>query len=243
MPSTLTARVTQRLSLRTLLLYLLVAGGVVAFTGNVALVAGLATAFLIVETRQVLIDTPGIDNRWVTVGLAVVLLAVSLVWLVAEFRQPAALRALWAPVAAVIGGLWLLLDARVDFAYDTADTETDQADDLDPDAFLLRMLRLNRIADTLEAGPKTVSEIAARCDLTERQVQAAIELSGDDGPIVRVDDPPADSTADETVTTADEPPRYALNTRQLGVTGVGRLAIGGLTGLLRRLARPVLGPV
>ena len=242
MPSSLTARVTQRVSPRTLLLYLLVAGGVVAFTGNVALVAGLATAFLIVETRQVLIDTPGIDNRWVTVGLAVVLLAVSLVWLVAEFRQPAALRALWAPVAAVIGGLWLLLDARVDFAYDTADTETDQADDLDPDAFLLRMLRLNRIADTLEAGPKTVSEIAACCDLTERQVQAAIELSGDDGPIVRVDDSPVDSAADGTVTTADDSPRYALNTRQLGATGVSRLAIGGLRSLLRRLARPVLGP-
>ena len=241
MPSSLTARVTQRVSPRTLLLYLLVAGGVVAFTGNVALVAGLATAFLIVETRQVLIDTPGIDNRWVTAGFAVVLLAVSLVWLVAEFRQPAALRALWAPVAAVIGGLWLLLDARVDFAYDTADTETDQADDLDPDAFLLRMLRLNRIADTLEAGPKTVSEIAACCDLTERQVQAAIELSGDDGPIVRVDDPSADSAA-ETATTADDPPRYARNTPQLGVSGVGRLAIGGLTSLLRRLARPVLGP-
>ena len=105
MPSSLTARVTQRVSLRTLLLYLLVAGGVVAFTGNVALVAGLATAFLIVETRQVLIDTPGIDNRWVTVGLAVVLLAVSLVWLVAEFRQPAALRVLWAHIVAAIGGL------------------------------------------------------------------------------------------------------------------------------------------
>ena len=233
MPSTAVARLSDRLSARTLLVYLLAAGGVIVVTGNVALVVGLATAFLVVESRQFLIDTPGVDDRWVTVGL----------------------RTLWAPVAAVLGGLWLLLDARVDFASDTASTDTDPVDDLAPGVFLRRMLRLNRIADTLEADPKTVAEIAADCDLTERQVQAAIELSGDDGPIVRVDNPPADSTDDssaddspadsaagETATTADEPPRYTLETRQLGVTGVGRLAIGGLTSLLRRLARPVLGP-
>ncbi|TQQ80651.1 hypothetical protein [Halonotius roseus] len=242
MPSAAVSRLRHRISARTLLVYLLAAGGVIAVTGNVALVAGLATAFLVVESRQFLIDTPGVDDRWVTVGLAVVLLAVSLAWLVAELRQPPLLRTLWAPVAAVFGGLWLLLDARVDFAYDTSSTDTDPVDDLDPGAFLLRMLRLNRIADTLEAGPKTVSEIAADCDLTERQVQAAIELSGDDGPIVRVDDPTADSADDETAAAADEPPRYTLDTRQLGVTGVGRLAVGGFASLLRRLARPVLGP-
>jgi len=243
MPSTAVARLRDRISARTLLVYLLAAGGVIAVTGNVALVAGLATAFLVVESRQFLIDTPGVDDRWVTVGLAVVVLAVSLAWLVAELRQPPLLRTLWAPVAAILGGLWLLLDARVDFASDTADTDTDPVDELDPGAFLLRMLRLNRIADTLEAGPKTVPEIAADCDLTERQVQAAIELSGDDGPIVRVDDSAADSADDETATTTDEPPRYTLDRRQLGVTGMGRLAIDGLASLLRRLARPVLGPV
>jgi len=243
MPSTAVARLRDRISARTLLVYLLAAGGVIAVTGNVALVAGLATAFLVVESRQFLIDTPGVDDRWVTVGLAVVVLAVSLAWLVAELRQPPLLRTLWAPVAAILGGLWLLLDARVDFASDTADTDTDPVDELDPGAFLLRMLRLNRIADTLEAGPKTVPEIAADCDLTDRQVQAAIELCGDDGPIVRVDDSAADSADDETATTTDEPPRYTLDRRQLGVTGMGRLAIDGLASLLRRLARPVLGPV
>ncbi|MFQ3475642.1 hypothetical protein HKK80_05185 [Halonotius sp. F2-221B] len=250
MPSTAVARLRDRISARTLLVYLLAAGGVVAVTGNVALVAGLATAFLVVESRQFLIDTPGVDDRWVTVGLAAVLLAVSLAWLVAELRQPPLLRTLWAPVAAILGGLWLLLDARVDFASDTADTDTDRVDDLAPGVFLLRMLRLNRIADTLEAGPKTVPEIAAASELTEPQVRAAIELTGENGPIVRVDDPPADSAADspadpaanETAVTADEPPRYTLDRRQLGVTGVGRLAVGGLASLLRRLARPVLGP-
>ena len=242
MPSAAVSRLRYRISARTLLVYLLAAGGVIAVTGNVTLVAGLATAFLVVESRQFLIDTPGVDDRWVTVGLAVVLLAVSLAWLAAELRQPPLLRTLWPPALAVLGSFWLLLDARVDFAYDTSSTDTDPVDDLDPGAFLLRMLRLNRIADTLESGPKTIPEIAADCDLTERQVRAAIELSGDDGPIVRVDDPPADSVADETAMTADEPPRYTLDTRQLGVTGVGQLALGGLASLLRRLARPVLGP-
>ena len=266
MPSTVGARLRNRVSPRTLLLYLVVAAGVIIVTGNAALVAGLATAFFVVETRQFLIETPGVDDRWVAVGVAVVLLAVSLAWLAAELRQPPLLRTLWAPALAVLGSLWLLLDARVDFAYDTARASSDPVDDLAPGAFLLRMLRLNRIADVLESGRKTVPEIAAHCDLTERQVQAAIELSGDDGPIVRVDDsaadpaddsaadsaadPPADSADDsaadsaagETAMTADEPPRYTLDRRQLGVTGVGRLAASGLASLLRRLARPVLGP-
>mgnify|MGYP000008085550 FL=1 len=239
MPSTLIARATQRVSLRMLLVYLLVAGGVIAFTGNVALVAGLATAFFITETRQILKNAPGIDDRWVTVGLAVVVLAVSLVWLIAEFRQPAALRTLWAPVVAVIGGLWLLLDARVDLVYNQPRGSSDSVDNLDAGVFLLRMLRVNRIADTLESGPKTVPEIAAASDLTEPQVQAAIELAGDDGPIVRIDD----ATEPESSTDlSDDAPRYALDTHQLGATALVRLAVGGLANLLRRLARPVLGP-
>jgi len=240
MPSTAVARLTQRVSLRAILWYVLVAGGVILVTGNLALVAGLASAFFVIETRRFLIETPGVDDRWVTVGLAVVLLAVSLVWLAAELRQPAALRTLWAPVAAIIGGLWLLLDARVDLVSDQSRGSSDPVDDLDSGVFLLRMLRVNRIADTLESGPKTVPEIAAASDLTESQVRAAIEFAGDDGPIVRVDD---DATEPESPTDlADGVPRYALDTRQLGVSGVGRMVAGGLVRVLRRLARPLLGP-
>ena len=240
MPSTAVARLTQRVSLRAILWYVLVAGGVILVTGNLALVAGLASAFFVTETRRFLIETPGVDDRWVTVGLAVVLLAVSLVWLAAELRQPAALRTLWAPVAAILGGLWLLLDARVDLVSDQSRGSSDPVDDLDSGVFLLRMLRVNRIADTLESGPKTVPEIAAASDLTESQVRAAIEFAGDDGPIVRVDD---DATGPESPTDlADDVPRYALDTRQLGVSGVGRMVAGGLVRVLRRLARPLLGP-
>jgi len=240
MPSTAVARLTQRVSLRAILWYVLVAGGVILVTGNLALVAGLASAFLLIEIRRFLIETPGVDDRWVTVGLAVVLLAVSLVWLAAELRQPAALRTVWAPVAAIIGGLWLLLDARVDLVSDQSRGSSDPVDDLDSGVFLLRMLRVNRIADTLESGPKTVPEIAAASDLTESQVRVAIEFAGDDGPIVRVDD---DATEPESPTDlADDVPRYALDTRQLGVSGVGRMVAGGLVRVLRRLARPLLGP-
>ena len=242
MASTFRSRFAQRVSLRTLLWYLLVAAGVVVVTGNIALVAGLATAFLVTETRQVLKDAPGVDDRWVTVGLAIVLLAVSFVWLVAEFRQPAAVRTLWAPVAAILGSLWLLLDARVDFIYDQSHGSSDPADNLTPDVFLLRMLRVNRIADTLGSDQKTIPEIAAACDLTESQVRVAIEFTGDDGPIVRVDDKPAESTGGDAVTDSSEPPQYTLDTRQLGVSGVSRMAAGGLAKLLRRLARPLLGP-
>jgi len=259
MPSTVVARLAQRVSLRAVLWYVLVAGGVIVVTGNLVLVVGLASAFLVSETRQILKATPSVDDRWVTVGLGVILLAVSLAWLLAELRQPAALRTLWAPVAAILGSLWLLLDARVDLVYDQQRGSSDPVDELDSGVFLLRMLRVNRIADTLESGPKTVPEIAAASELTESQVRAAIELAGDDGPIVRVDDPPADladdppidsatdqpadsATNDEPVTAGDELPRYSLDTCQLGVSGVCRMAAGGLVRFLRRLARPLLGP-
>ena len=240
MPSTVVARLAQRVSLRAVLWYVLVAGGVIVVTGNLVLVVGLASAFLVSETRQILKATPSVDDRWVTVGLGVILLAVSLAWLLAELRQPAALRTLWAPVAAILGSLWLLLDARVDLVYDQQRGSSDPVDELDSGVFLLRMLRVNRIADTLESGPKTVPEIAAASDLTESQVRAAIEFAGDDGPIVRVDD---DATEPESPTDlADGVPRYALDTRQLGVSGVGRMVVGALARVLRRLARPLLGP-
>ena len=71
MPSTVVSSFAQRVSLRAVLWYLLAAAGVIIVTGNVALVAGLATAFLVVETRQVLTDAPGVDDDRVTVGFSV----------------------------------------------------------------------------------------------------------------------------------------------------------------------------
>ncbi|ERH07263.1 MAG: hypothetical protein J07HN4v3_02902 [Halonotius sp. J07HN4] len=243
MPSTVVSNLAQRVSLRAILLYLLVAAGVIVVTGNVALVAGLAIAFLVVETPEVLTDALDVDDGWVTVAFAIILTVIGLAWLVAELRQPAALQTLWAPVVAVLGSLWLLLDARVDIISDQPRDSSNLADDLDPGAFLLRMLRINRIADTLESGPKSIPEIAAAADLTEPQVRAAIELASEDGPIVRVDDSSVDSATDnEQETAGDEIPRYALDTRQLGASGVGRMVVGGLTGLFHRLARPLRGP-
>ena len=243
MPSTVVSSFAQRVSLRAVLWYLLAAAGVIIVTGNVALVAGLATAFLVVETRQVLTDAPGVDDGRVTVGFSITLIVLSLAWLVAELRQPAALQTLWAPVVAVFGSLWLLLDARVDLLSEQPRDSPDLVDNPDPGAFLLGMLRLNRIADTLESGPKTIPEIAAATDLTEPQIRATIELASEDGPIVRVDDSSVGSaTDDERETAGDELPRYTLDTRQLGASGVGRMVVSGLAGLFHRLARPLRGP-
>ena len=243
MPSTVVSSFAQRVSLRAVLWYLLAAAGVIIVTGNVALVAGLATAFLVVETRQVLTDAPGVDDDRVTVGFSIILIVLSLVWLVAELRQPAALQTLWATVVAVFGSLWLLLDARVDLLSEQPRDSPDLADNPDPGAFLLGMLRLNRIADTLESGPKTIPEIAAATDLTEPQIRATIELASEDGPIVRVDDSSVGSATDDKRETAgDELPRYTLDTRHLGVGAAGRMGVSGLAGLFHRLARPLRGP-
>ena len=170
MPSTAVARLSDRLSARTLLVYLLAAGGVIVVTGNVALVVGLATAFLVVESRQFLIDTPGVDDRWVTVGLAVVVLAISLVWLATELRQPPLLRTLWAPVAAVLGGLWLLLDARVSTASPTRSKPARRPSPRSPPTAISPNARCKRRSNSPAAtGRLSVSTIRQLIQPTIRQ--------------------------------------------------------------------------
>jgi hypothetical protein len=130
------------------------------------------------------------------------------------------------PVLAVLGGCWLLLDARADFVQGRRLTGPDEFEDLDGGEAMLVMQHLRLVAEELEDAPKTVPEIAAGCDLTESRVRQALELAGRDDTIYPVGD--------------EEPRRYALDQQKLGLSGVSRQAAGGVTGILRRLVRPLV---
>ena len=88
------------------------------------------------------------------------------------------------------------------------------------------MLILNHahlVVDELQAGPKTVPELAEGCDLTESCIRDVLEVATEDGMIYRVSD------------TERSPARYALDESKVG--GVAFVRSNGKR-ILRRLARP-----
>jgi hypothetical protein len=229
MRSALAPLIRQRLSVSGIFKWTLVLGGIFAVTRNVALVVGLLTAAVITETVEILNAVPGVDQRWVKAGFSVVFLATSGVWLWADLQTPTRDYTVWFPVLAVVGGLWLLLDTRADFVqgHQFGGAETVTADDLSSREAMLLIQHTSLVADHLGDGPKTIPELATDCDLTESRVREAIEIAGDDGTIY----PTGESTD-------DGQPRYALDDRKMGVSGFGRLAAGGLSGIVRRAVRP-----
>ena len=238
MRSALGSLIRQRLSVRSLSKWTLLLGGLYFVTGNASLVAGLLTAMVITEAVDVLNAVPGVDERWVKAGFSVVFLAISGFWLWADLREPTSDGFVWAPIAAVGGGLWLLLDTRADFVQGRRVSEpsglgdTDNLDDLSNREAMLLIQHASLVANHLSDGePKTVPELAAECDLTESRVRDTIEIAGDDGTVYPVEDPTADADA-------DGQPRYTVDDRMLGVGGFGRKAAGGLSGLARRVVRP-----
>lgn len=226
MRSALGSLLGQRLSIRGVFKWTLLLGGLYVVTGNASLVAGLLTAVVIIEAVDVLESVPGLDERWLKAGFSVVLLALSGFWLWADLREPTVDGFVWAPVAAVGGGLWLLLDTRADFVQGRRLDQSDDLDELSSREAMLLIQHASLVADHLDGEPKTVPELAVACDLTESRVQEVIEIAGDDGTIYPVDED------------ADGQPRYAVDDRMLGTSGFSRKAVGGLSGLARRVARP-----
>ena len=231
MRSVLGPLLAQRLSVGGVVTWATLLGGLYLATGNASLVVGILTAAVVTEVVDVLEAVPSVDERWVKVGLAGVVLLVSGVWLWADLQEPTGDRFVWVPVVAVGGGLWLLLDTRADFVQGRRFDRAADPDDLSSREAMLLVQHAALVADRLDEGPKTVPELAAACDLTESRVRDTIEIAGHDGAIYPVDDPGADEDA-------DGEPRYALDDRKMGFSGLGRQAAGGLSGLARRLVRP-----
>jgi hypothetical protein len=218
MVSTLVTAVRERVSPVAVAGWVVLSATVYATTGELALIAGLATAFVVVEVFDVARSTTDVDERYLKAALGGAVTVVALVWLRSEL---AAGRDPWVATLALVGGVWVALDARADLVQGRRPT-TDAADD-PVEEVVTTMNHLNLVVESLQERPKTVPELAADCDLTASRVRAALETATDTGVVV-----PLDPDA-ETV-------RYTVDERRLGLSGVGS-TIGDA---LRRLVRPVV---
>jgi len=205
--------------------YLLTVAAVLVITDDVAIVLGVTGAILFTEFVDTLQDVPGVDERWAKAALGTLVTVGSTGWLWVEFQGAVATDQLLVPALAVLGGCWLVLDARADFVQGRRLGCSDAFDEMDAGEAMLIMQHMRLVAEALEDGPKSIPAIASECDLTESRVQQAIELAGRDDTIYPVD-------------TDGDPRRYALDQRKMGLTGVGQQAASGVTGLLRRFVRP-----
>ncbi|WP_336326771.1 hypothetical protein [Halovenus sp. HT40] len=225
MPLQTAAVLRQRFSVSSVVMWVLTIAVVYVLTENVAVVLGIFAAYLFTSGMDLLRDVPAVDERWVKSASGILAGAASTAWLWLELFPRGTVGEVWPPLLAIAACVWLLLDARADFVQDRHIARSGNADDLSSAEAMLVMQHARLVADELEAGPKTAAELAEACDLTVSRVEDVIDIAGQDATIYAVD-----SNADE--------PRYALDERKMGLSGFGRTAASGLTGLLNRLARP-----
>lgn len=206
----------RRLTPRNALLSALVLALAYGLTREVETVVGIAFGLAVIETVQILAETPSVDDRWVGLGIGAFVTGLSLVWFGYELTAasdtggPA-----WFPALTALVGVWFLLDAR-----SGGQSYADNPDDMGFNEMLTVMNHASLVVEELKDSPKTVSELADACDLTESRVREALAVGTDDGAVYRVD---------------DDEERYALDESMMGPAAFVRL--NGKR-VLARLARP-----
>lgn len=214
--------VRERLTVRHFLPHLAFVALLYGVTRNTELVVAVAIAMVLTETVAVLRETPSISDGWVQVGIGVFVTVGSLAWLwyeltvAADTGGPA-----WFPALMVLAGIWFLLDARTALSGGLSGTPDDE---MDTNEVLLVMNHGHLVVEELKTGPKTVPELAERCDLTESRVRDVLDFATDDNMVYEV-------AGD----TADTETRYALDESKVG--GVAFLRSNARR-VLGRLARP-----
>lgn len=213
----------RRVLLGTVAIVALVLGG----GGDVGV---LLAVVAVAETVTLLRETPAVDGRWVYAAVGAALTLGGLAWFASgvtfllESGDP-----WWLPVVAVGTGLWVLLDARRDFAAGRHDGGPHRLDDMDTGEAMLVMNHASLVGRELREGPMTVPELAETCDLTESRVREALAVATRDDTVYRVD---GEGRVDEAGRYTG---RYALDDSKVGgwafVRENGRRVLG-------RLARP-----
>jgi len=175
-----------------------------------------------VEATSILRETPTVDSRWVGVGLGAFITVASLAWLGWELTATTGTGGpVWFPALTALIGVWFLFDARADFADSTS---SDEPDDMSASEVMLVMNHAHLVVEELKQGPKTVTELADACNLTESRIREVLDFGTDDGMIYPVDTDTSDTTK-----------RYALDESKVG--GLAFVRSNGKR-ILRRLARP-----
>ncbi|MFC7071555.1 hypothetical protein ACFQJ7_16730 [Halovenus rubra] len=224
MPSEFVTSVRHRISVRGILVWAVTLAVVVAVTDDPVLILGIAAGAVAGEILDIFGDIPGVDERWGKAAVGLFVMLVSAVWLLTTLSRPLTVDSAL-PIFAIAVGGWLLLDARADFVQGRRVTGPEGVEEMDGGEAMLAMQHMRLIALELKAGPKTVPELAAACDLTESRVIDAIDLASEDGTIYQFD-----TDCDET--------RYAVDEQKLGLTGVRQMVSGGVGSFVSRLFRP-----
>jgi len=178
------------------------------------LLVGFAVALLVGEVVTVLQNTPGIDRRLVNagIGLAVVSGSSAMGYSVLAGGDGA----LWLPAILLLFGIWLLLDTVADLSHGR-ERNTEQREDLSSADVMLLMSHSHLLTSELQEGPRTRTELATECDLTESRVDQALESLVDSGVVAAEND------------------RYVLREEQTGLRAFARTVVRGVCA---RITRP-----
>lgn len=182
------------------------------------LLVGFGVALLVGEVVTILQNTPEIDQRFVKagIGLAVVSGSSAMGYSVLTGGSGA----LWLPAVLLLFGIWFLIDTVADL-YRGRDGTTGQRDDLSSADLMLLMSHSHLLASELQDGPRTRTELATECDLTESRVDQALASLIDSGVVASEDD------------------RYVLREEQTGLRAFARTVVRAVCA---RLTRPFRAP-
>lgn len=175
---------------------------------------GLMIAVIVVEPITVFQDTPEIDQRYVKGAIGVGVVGGSLVmgYSIVAGGSGAA----WFPILTLLGGLWILADVYADFRYGEG-VNAGQSEDLSSADVMLLSNHGHLVANALEAGPRTVEQLATDCNLTESRVKEALDYMERSGVV------------------AHDGQQYVLKEENVGLWAFVRNIV---TGTARRIARP-----
>lgn len=136
------------------------------------------------------------------------------------------------PSIGLLGGVWILLDARVSYLQNTK--RPSPTDERVSDEDLMAALQNTRIiVSELQSSsePLTVTQITERCDIHERRVRDVIQFLSDDGTIYRVE------------STTAEDSRYTVDESMLGPSWtynrLPRTFVKGTKQIFHRLLQPI----
>jgi hypothetical protein len=126
----------------------------------------VAAIVLVGESAELASPLPGLDERHFRLALGLVVAAAGGVAYWAQGDTTVA-------AVGVGGGGWLMLDAIYSLQEGIRSSDDGRAD-ADSSELFLSMQVGHLVAEELKDGPKTVSELADACDMTESRVQEAL---------------------------------------------------------------------
>lgn len=181
---------------------------------SVAVVAGVGVGLVVLALVNVATKLPTLSDRSVRISAGLAMALASGGWLIYEFVTSVGAESA-IPAVLFVGSIWLVVQAF----RGPVTRERPVADDVSSAEAMVRLQHARLVAKELRRGPKTVTELADDCDLTESRVRQALKMLEDDDAVYVTDHDEDES-------------RYAVRESELGTMGFFRF-VG------ERLLRPL----